>query len=148
MNCRADAAEVLVMGTFVTTRPWPPASYDTETSSPFTGIRCRSSALRALELLPGQPVVAPAVELAALVAFVDVALEAVHDVDRVGEARGLQRLGGRRRALAAAADQHHRPIGGVARQHADLSHEVGIDLPVGPVLPGDMVGAHRVADEV
>src|SRR5690606_34406322 len=138
------------MGTFVTTRPWPPAPNDTESSRMSMRIPGPTGATGypALELLPGQAVVTPAVELAALVPFVEVAFEAVGDIDGLAEAGGFQGFGGRGRALAAAADQDDRPVGGVARQHADLAHEVRIQVPFGAILPGDVVRAHRVADEI
>jgi hypothetical protein len=47
--------------------------------------------------------------------------------------------------LAAAADQHDGAVH--ARDLLHLPDEVRIDLPIGPVVPCDVMGADRMADE-
>ena len=79
--------------------------------------------------------------------IVEVALEAVGDIDDIAEAGGDQRLTGRERAVSAAADQHHRSFATVPREPSDFAHEVRVDLPVGAVVPRHMDRARRVTDE-
>jgi hypothetical protein len=51
-------------------------------------------------------------------------------------------------AVAAAADQDDRALRVIrARELLHLADEVRVDLPVGPVVPCSVQGAHRVADE-
>ena len=78
-------------------------------------------------------------------ALVERALEAVEHVVDVRETGLLQRETGVDRAVAAAADQHDRPVH--AGDFLHLPDEMRVDLPVGPVVPGDVVRADRVADE-
>src|ERR1700675_3339751 len=61
-------------------------------------------------LFPGKPVDAPAVACIAMVALVELALEAVEDVHHLVEARALERLAGLDGAVAAAADEHDRAL--------------------------------------
>src|SRR5512138_1923156 len=99
-------------------------------------------------LLPGQAVVAPARERVALVPGVERALEAVRYVVDAPETMRLQRRAGFLRAVAAAADEHDRPLGVVGPgELLHLADEVRIDVPVGAVVPGDVQRAQRMADE-
>ena len=76
---------------------------------------------------------------------VERAFEAVEDVVDLGEAGLLEREPGIDRAMAAAADQHDRPVH--ARDLLHLADEMRIDFPVGAVVPRDVLRAHRMADE-
>ncbi len=76
---------------------------------------------------------------------VERALEAVQHVVDVGEARLFQRDAGVERAVAAAADQHDRAVH--ARDLLHLADEMRVDLPVGTVVPGDVMRADRMTDE-
>jgi len=89
--------------------------------------------------------VAPAGDAAAVVVVVERTLEAAKHVVDLGEAGGFQRQAGGDRALAAAADQHHGARGAAQRRH--LADEMRIDVPVGHVVPCDVLRAHVVADE-
>ena len=78
--------------------------------------------------------------------FIEIALEAFEHIDHPSETCCLQRLTGIHRTPATAANEQHRPRP-VALEHS--RHLVGkarIDFPVRPVLPGDMLGTHRMAD--
>ena len=56
-------------------------------------------------LLPRQPVKPPSIQRAAMVGVVELAFEAVEDVDHVGEAGRFEREAGVDGADAAAADE-------------------------------------------
>lgn len=78
--------------------------------------------------------------------FIEIALEAFEHIDHASETCCLQRLTGIHRTPATAANEQHRPRP-VALEHS--RHLVGkarIYFPVRPVLPGDMLGTHRMAD--
>src|SRR6476660_2803844 len=91
-----------------------------------TAIRCRGRAtwsLRSsrarsqsdpdagrLRLLPRQALLPPAADRAAMMAVVERPFEALEHVVDVREASLLELDAGRDRALAAAADQYHRPV--------------------------------------
>ena len=47
--------------------------------------------------------------------------------------------------MSTAANQHNRPIGAGDLLH--LAHEMRIDVPVGPIVPCDVMRADRMADE-
>jgi hypothetical protein len=98
-------------------------------------------------LLPGQAFEAPAVHRAAMVVVVEFAFEAVQHVVHAGEAGGFERVAGIDRAVAAAADQHHGAVVGVAGEFLHFADEMRIDLPVGAVVPGHMQRPRRMADE-
>ena len=75
-------------------------------------------------------------------------LETVQHVAQPGEPCTLQRFAGFLRAVAAATNEDDRSRGVVgARKFPYLAHEVRIDVPVGPVIPGDVQRADRMADE-
>lgn len=78
-------------------------------------------------------------------ALVERPLEAVEDVVDLLEARFLELEAGGDRALPAATDQHDRSIH--ARDLLHLTDEVRIDLPVGALVPGDVMGTRGVPDE-
>lgn len=82
----------------------------------------------------------PAGALAALVVFVQFALETVQDVIDRAEPGLLKGRAGISRAIATAANQHNRPVdaGGLL----DVSDEVGVDLPIRAIVPGNHDGTH------
>ncbi len=87
----------------------------------------------------------PAVERAAMMRVIEFALEAIQHVIDLGEAGFLQRFAGLFGAVAAAANQDHRPV--VRGRHTHLAHEVWVERPVDAVVPRDQNCAHRMADE-
>jgi hypothetical protein len=100
-----------------------------------------------LQLLPRQPVVPPAVDLPALEVLVGLALEAVHHIHHLGEARGLERFARGDRAFARTAQQHHGPGLVAARFTLDLAREdLGVRLHLGVFVPGHVHDTGRVAD--
>jgi len=101
-----------------------------------------------LHLLPGQPFETPAVLRVAVVGVIQVALEPVQYIVDVGETGTLERLARLDRAVAAATDQDDGPMCMVGPCHLlDLTDEMRVDLPVGPVIPGDVQRTGRMPDE-
>jgi hypothetical protein len=81
-----------------------------------------------------------------VVIVVERAFETFQHVDHLREAGRLQRLAGIDRAIAAAADEQHRPRQVALDHPRHLGGELRVDLPIRRLLPGDMLGADRMAD--
>ncbi len=96
-------------------------------------------------LLPRQAFGAPAGDGVAVMVVVERPFEAFEHVEDLGKSRLLQCLAGADRALTAAADEEHRAIH--AGDLAHLTDEMRIDVPVGTVVPRDVVRADRMADK-
>lgn len=73
-------------------------------------------------------------------------LEAFENINYPGKARRFQSITGVQRTMAATADQQDRTPQITANQTLHLVREPGINLPVGSLLPGHMLGADRMAD--
>ena len=82
-----------------------------------------------------------------MVMVVEFAFEAVQYVIDAGESGGFEFLGGIDRAIAAPADQHDRSVVGMAGEFFHFPGEMGVDLPVGTVVPGNVQCPGRMADE-
>ena len=78
--------------------------------------------------------------------FIEIALEAFEHIDHPSETCCLQRLTGIHRTPATAANEQHRPRPVALEHSCHLVGKARIDFPVRPVLPGDMLGTHRMAD--
>ena len=78
--------------------------------------------------------------------LVEITLEAFEHVDHLGETSGLQHLTGIHRAPTTAANEQHRPRPVALEHSCHLVGKTRIDFPVRPVLPGDVLGTHRMAD--
>ena len=78
--------------------------------------------------------------------FIEIALEAFEHIDHLSETCCLQRLTGIHRTPATAANEQHRPRPVALEHSCHLVGKARIDFPVRPVLPGDMLGTHRMAD--
>ena len=78
--------------------------------------------------------------------FIEIALEAFEHIDHPSETCCLQRLTGIHRTPATAANEQHRPRPVALEHSCHLVGKTRIDFPVRPVLPGDMLGTHRMAD--
>ena len=78
--------------------------------------------------------------------FIEIALEAFEHIDHLSETCCLQRLSSFNGAPPAAANEQHRPRPVALEHSCHLVGKARIDLPVRPVLPGDMLGTHRMAD--
>ena len=78
--------------------------------------------------------------------FIEIALEAFEHIDHLGETSGLQHLTGIHRAPTTTTDEQHRPRPVRLDQTSHLVGKARIDFPVRPVLPGDVLGTHRMAD--
>ena len=89
----------------------------------------------------------PAVHRAAMMVVVELAFEAVQHVEHPSEPGGFKGVAGIDRAISAAADQHHRTIPGMAGELLHFPYEVGVDFPVGAVIPRDVADAGRMPDE-
>ena len=99
-------------------------------------------------LLPGQAIKAPTGQGVAMMAVVELTLEAMQHVVDLGKAGLLERGSGIQRAIAGAADQHDGARGMVGTgQPLDLTDELRVDLPVRAIIPADMMGANRMTDE-
>src|SRR5258706_1876005 len=99
-------------------------------------------------LLPRKAVDAPAVAGVAVMILVELAFEPVEHVEYALETRALERLARLDRAIAAAADEHHRTL--VEVRPGDLLHlpdEMRIQVPVGAVIPRHHHRPVRMADE-
>src|SRR6218665_3920894 len=81
-------------------------------------------------LHPGQAVEAPAVVLATLLQFVDLAFETFEHVEHISEAALGSRLCGQHRTLAAAAQQQDHGFL-VARLRFELAHETRVAREAG-----------------
>jgi len=80
-----------------------------------------------------------------LMRLVHVALESMQHVVNLGKAVFLEVTPGFDRAPPRAADQHHRPVDRC--RLARMAEKIGVDVPVGAVLPGDVDRPRRMADE-
>ena len=78
--------------------------------------------------------------------FIEIALEAFEHIDHASETCCLQRLTGIHRTPATAANEQHRPRPVALEHSCHLVGKARIDFPVRPVLPGDVLGTHRMAD--
>ena len=78
--------------------------------------------------------------------FIEIALEAFEHIDHPSETCCLQRLTGIHRTPATAANEQHRPRPVALEHSCHLVGKTRIDFPVRPVLPGDVLGTHRMAD--
>lgn len=79
---------------------------------------------------------------------VALAFEAVQHVDDLGKPGSQQRRAGLDAAMAAAANQYHRPVQIAFGQAARLGDEVAVGLPVLAVVPRQMNRAYRMSDKV
>src|SRR5687768_17233072 len=98
-----------------------------------------------LTLFPRQAVKSPSGPAPAVVLFVELSLESVQHVVDLGESRSLERMAGIERAVAAAANQHYGAVN--ARSFSHVSDEIGIDVPVRAIVPGDVDRARRMTDK-
>ena len=78
--------------------------------------------------------------------FIEIALEAFEHIDHLSETCCLQRLSSFNGAPPAAANEQHRPRPVALEHSCHLVGKTRIDFPVRPVLPGDVLGTHRMAD--
>ena len=78
--------------------------------------------------------------------FIEIALEAFEHIDHPSETCCLQRLTGIHRTPATAANEQHRPRPVALEHSCHLVGKTRIDFPVRPILPGDVLGTHRMAD--
>ena len=78
--------------------------------------------------------------------FIEIALEAFEHIDHLSETCCLQRLTGIHRTPATAANEQHRPRPVALEHSCHLVGKARIDFPVRPILPGDVLGTHRMAD--
>ena len=78
--------------------------------------------------------------------FIEIALEAFEHIDHLSETCCLQHLTGIHRTPATAANEQHRPRPVALEHSCHLVGKTRIDFPVRPVLPGDVLGTHRMAD--
>lgn len=78
--------------------------------------------------------------------FIEIALEAFEHIDHPSETCCLQRLTGIHRTPATAANEQHRPRPVALEHSCHLVGKTRVDFPVRPVLPGDVLGADRMAD--
>ena len=69
----------------------------------------------------------------------------MQDVVDLGEAVFFEVAPGFDRAPPRAADQHHRPVDRC--RLARMAEKIGVDVPVGAVLPGDVDRPLGMADE-
>src|SRR4029453_5869937 len=99
-----------------------------------------------LELFPRQAFLAPAGKRPAMVVLVERAFESFEDVEDLGEAGLFERHSSVERAVSAAANEHDGAVGAGDLLH--LSHEMRIDVPVGPVVPCNVMRTDGMADEV
>ena len=81
-----------------------------------------------------------------MIVVVERPLEAFENIDHLRETRPFERLAGVKRTMAATADEQHRPRQVAAQKAFDLAGELGIDVPVRRLLPGNMLGANRMTD--
>ncbi|KGD20683.1 thiosulfate sulfurtransferase domain protein [Burkholderia pseudomallei] len=77
--------------------------------------------------------------------IVEVTLEAFEHVEHLCEARLCRRLRGKRRAIAAAAEQQHDRV--LARLRLELAHEARIAREARAGGPGHMQAVGHVTDE-
>ena len=78
--------------------------------------------------------------------LIEIALEAFEHIDHPSETCCLQHLTGIHRTPATAANEQHRPRPVALEHSCHLVGKARIDFPVRPVLPGDVLGADRMAD--
>ena len=78
--------------------------------------------------------------------LIEIALEAFEHIDHLSETCCLQHLTGIHRTPATAANEQHRPRPVALEHSCHLVGKTRIDFPVRPVLPGDVLGTHRMAD--
>lgn len=74
------------------------------------------------------------------------ALKPLGDIDHPREASRLQRLTGKDRAAAAAADQQYRARQVTLDQTRNLLGKIRINLPIRGLLPSHVFGTNRVTD--
>ena len=82
-----------------------------------------------------------------MVVVVEIALEAMLDVEHLSKAGVDQGLAGGLGAVARAADEQDGALVAVAHQLADFAHKVWAHPPVGAAVPRHVDGADGVADE-
>ena len=102
-----------------------------------------ASALFFLRLTPGQAIKAPAALGPALVVVVELTLKAFQHIDHLGKSGLLQGNAGVDRALATAANQHHRRVFGGGELLDRLDKLRGIRFEIRIVNPGDIDRAGR-----
>ena len=78
--------------------------------------------------------------------FIEIAFEAFEHIDHPSETCCLQRLTSIYRTPATTANEQHRPRPVALEHSCHLVGKARIAFPVRPVLPGDVLGTHRMAD--